>query len=493
MRYFLSIDLGTMGVKTTLLNENAHILSKKNREYCLISSAKDQAEQDPQDWWVSLVKNLNEIKDEEEKAFANIEAVSICGQMHTHVHLDQHNRPLGKAITWLDQRSAYVIDRWQQTGEYTELFNSTANFPTTSYTAPNLVRTREKKPEIFNKTARILLAKDYIKYKMTGRMATDPSDASGTLLYDVERLKWSDEAFRITGLSRTLFPDVLDSTAIMGRISGKAALETGIKEGTPVINGGSDHSVAEIGSGLFESGSASIIVGTAGVVATCSDEPKKDEKQRIICWAYPLKGRWDLLGLTQTAASCLTWFRDTFDGGSDDEIFNHYSTIASRIPPGSDGLLFLPYLLGERTPYWDSKARGIFFGISMNHRKAQFVRAIMEGVIFSLKNCLDVFQELGIQTGRIKTLGGGSKSGVWKQIMASAIKREIYTLESEEPSAVGNLVLAGLGTGRFESIDEAKKIIKLKDKTVPDDNETGIYNEQYRKYLTLYERLSDLY
>jgi xylulokinase len=251
--------------------------------------------------------------------------------------------------------------------------------------------------------------------------------------------------------------------------------------------------VAELGSGLFEGGSASVIVGTAGVVATCSDFPKKDPKKRVLCWAYPLKGKWDFLGITQTAASSLTWFRNTFDETADGDIFREYSRIAAKIPAGSEGLIFLPYLLGERTPLWDSKARGVYFGLGMNHKKAHMVRAIMEGVVYSLKSCLDVFKDLGVEIKDIRTLGGGSKSQVWRQIEASSFGSEVVTLTSDEPSAIGNMILSMLGTGAIRSVEEAKKLIQAGDITSPVEKEKMIYKEGYKKYLELYERVKDLY
>src|SRR6056297_348614 len=493
MQYYLSIDLGTMGIKTCLIDELGRFITGKSYEYAIKSEKHGEALQDANEWWKGLQKELSEIKGEYDNEFEQIAAISICGQMHTHVYLDENNVLLADAITWLDQRGDKVIDQWKENGDYERLFELTANFPTTSYTAPNIIRIKKENPDMYKKVKKILLAKDYIKYKLTGMMVTDPSDASGTLLYDVENLKWSDDAFKLLDIDKDLFPQVAPSTQIMGRVTKGVSLETGLKEGIPVVNGGSDHAVAEIGSGLFESGSVSVIVGTAGVVASCSDKPKKDHKRRIICWAYPLEGKWDLLGITQTAASSLTWFRNTFDSGSDGEIFKDYSKIASDVEAGSSGLIFLPYLLGERTPYWDSKARGVYFGLSMNHKKAHMVRAIMEGVVFSLKNCMDVFEELGIAITSIKTLGGGSKSPVWRQIEASAFNKPIYTIEAEEPSAIGNFILASLGTGMIKTVEEAKKYIKITEREQPIKEENDMYNRQYEKYLKLYENIKELY
>jgi len=493
MHYYLSIDLGTMGIKTCLIDEEGSLIACQSYEYAIQSKKQGEAVQDANEWWKGLQKGLLEIKGQFAKEFELIAAISICGQMHTHVYLDDHNEVLCDAITWLDQRGDIIIQEWKDNGIYERLFELTANFPTTTYTAPNVIRIRRENPDMYKKVKKILLAKDYIKFKLTGQMMTEPSDASGTLLYDVENLKWSDEAFQLLSIEKALFPEVAPSTHTMGRVTKQASTETGLKEGIPVVNGGSDHSVAEIGSGLFESGSVSVIVGTAGVVASCSDQPKKDHKRRIICWAYPLEGKWDLLGITQTAASSLTWFRNTFDSGSDGEIFKDYSKIASEVEAGSQGLIFLPYLLGERTPYWDSKARGVYFGLSMNHKKAHMVRAIMEGVVFSLKNCMDVFEELGIGLTSIKTLGGGSKSPVWRQIEASVFNKPIHTIEAEEPSAIGNFILASLGTGNIKSVEEAKKFIKVTQREQPIKEEQKLYLGQYEKFLKLYDRIKDMY
>lgn len=493
MHYYLSIDLGTMGIKTCLIDEQGNLITCQSYEYAIHSEKHGEALQDANEWWKGLQKGLSQIKEGFKREFDQIAAISICGQMHTHVYLDEHNEMLCEAITWMDQRGDKVIDQWKETGDYESLFELTANFPTTSYTAPNIIRIKKENPDMYKKVKKILLAKDYIKYKLTGMMVTDPSDASGTLLYDVENLKWSEEAFKLLDIEKEVFPEVAPSTQIMGSITKEASAETGLKEGIPVVNGGSDHSVAEIGSGLFESGLVSVIVGTAGVVASCSDRPKKDDKRRIICWAYPLEGKWDLLGITQTAAASLTWFRNTFDSGSDGEIFKEYSKIASEVAAGSQGLIFLPYLLGERTPYWDSKARGVYFGVSMNHKKAHMVRAIMEGVVFSLRNCMDVFEELGIGLTSIKTLGGGSKSPVWRQIEASVFNKPISTIEAEEPSAIGNFILASLGTGNIKDVEEAKRFIKVTQREQPVQEEHHVYNQQYEKFLKLYDNIKELY
>jgi len=493
MNYYLSIDLGTMGIKTCLTNSRGEILSKYAYEYEIISNTAGQAEQNYDEWWKGFVLGAKHLHEYSKEAFEQIKAISICGQMHTHVYLDKNNQPLSNAITWLDQRGAPIIDEWRESFVYDQLFDLTYNFPTTSYTAQNVLRIKREYPEIYKKTKKIILAKDYIKYLLTGEMITDPSDASGTMLYDVENLKWSDEAFDLLDIDKRLFPEVRESTQIIGHVTAQISTLTGIKEGTPVINGGSDHSVAELGSGLFEGGSASVIVGTAGVVATCSDFPKKDPLKRVICWAYPLKGKWDFLGITQTAASSLTWFRNTFDETADGEIFKEYSRIAAEVPAGSEGLLFLPYLLGERTPLWDSKARGVYFGIGMNHKKAHMVRSLMEGVVYSLRSCLDVFGELGVAIRNIRTLGGGSRSQVWRQIEASVFDSEISTLSCDEPSAIGNMILSMLGTGEIASAEEAKELIQTGDITSPSEEENGIYEEGYKKYLALYKRIKDLY
>lgn len=493
MNCYFSIDLGTTGLKTTLINEDGQLIISRGKEYNIISEKSGWAEQDPSVWWDALKNTVSAINSEKPDLLKNIKAISICGQMHTHVYLDRNKKPLRNSITWMDQRASDIIEKWKNDGLDKEIEKLTLNFPSTTYTAPQVLWIKDNEPDIFNKTKKILLAKDYIKFLLTGEMISDPSDASGTLLYDVKNNLWSEKLFDIFNLNRDLFPEVQKSTEIIGYVNKKASVELGIPAGVPVVNGGSDHSVSEVGSGLLSEGNASVIIGTAGVLASVSNEPRRDLKNRIICWSYPIDGMWDFLAITQTAASSLTWFKNTFDADAEDNIYEEYSKLAKSIVSGSEGLIFLPYLMGERTPHWDSYARGVFFGMGMNHNKGHFIRAIMEGVVFSIRECLDILKELGLSIDKVVSMGGGSKSDVWCQIQADNFEKEVNTLKCNESGAMGNLILSLFALGKISSIEEAKKIVEIEKDYKPNINNYDIYKKGFKKYKDLYRSIKKIY
>jgi xylulokinase len=416
--------------------------------------------------------------------------------MHTHVYLDSEDRPIGPSVTWLDQRSSEIIEEWQRDGSAAKLFDLTWIFPTTTYAAPQICWVKKHRPDVFSRTKSIMIAKDYIKFLLTGNKVTDPSDASGTAVFDIRTNQWSREALELIDLDGGLLPEVIPSARIIGHVTEKAARETGLIQGTPVVNGGSDHSVAELGSGLLGEGEVSCIVGTAGVVAACTSSPVIDPKKRVMCWSYPLEGYWDILGITQTAASSLTWFRNVFDKERNNEVFDEYSSLAKGVSLGSEGLVFLPYLMGERTPLWDSKARGVFFGLTMKHSKAHMVRAIMEGVSFSIKDCMKVVEELGVKFDSVNVMGGGSKSPVWRKIQSDVYGKKVRTLETQDTGAIGNLILALLATNEIGDPGEAAKLIRHVETVIPDpirakkyENLFGIYKEIYVSTRSIMEKL----
>jgi len=488
----LSIDLGTMGVKIALVNLDGIVEAVAYREYPIISEVPGQAEQNPTLWWNGLIDGMKKLKETYPELSKRVVAISLCGQMHTHVYLNRKGEPLGNALTWLDQRSATIIEDWKLKGITDKLFEATWNAPTTTYTAPQVCWVRKNKKELFEKTRHILIAKDYIKYLLTKNMVTDPSDASGTALFDIRTNNWSNKAFELIGLSKDLFPEVLPSTTIIGTLTKEASKLMGLSAGIPVVNGGSDHSVAEIGSGMLKEGTVSCIIGTAGVVAACSSKPVQDHKKRVMCWSYPLEGYWDVLGVTQTAASSLTWFRNTFDPEASDKIFEKYSELAENVPQGAEGLIFLPYLMGERTPHWNSKARGVFFGLRMNHNKAHMIRAIMEGVAYSIKDCVEVFRELGINFDSVSVMGGGSKSKVWRKILADVLGKEVRTLEVQDTSAIGNLILAGFATGLFKNHSDVELLIRHRDSIFPNQENIKKYEKNFIIYRKIYNKTKSL-
>lgn len=488
-----SIDLGTMGVKLCLVSFDGTIKASAASEYPIISNSPGEAEQDPLDWWKGIVSCSKRLAEESSDLLSNVRAVSICGQMHTHVYLDRDRELLGNAITWMDQRSTKLLQEWETKGVSAQIFDSTWNAPSTTYTVPQVCWMKKHKPELVKNTHFILLAKDYLKFLMTGKMVTDPSDASGVGTFDIRTNEWSSEAFHAAGIEKSLFPPVHPSTSVIGKLTPMASQELCLKEGIPVLNGGSDHSVAEIGSGMLSEDTLSCIVGTAGVVAACVSKPIKDEEKRIMCWSYPIDGFWDLLGITQTAASCLTWFRDTFDPDQKKGIFEEYSRMADKAKPGSEGLVFLPYLIGERTPLWDSHAKGVFFGIQLKHRKEHFIRSIMEGVAYSLKDCMDVMSQLsGASFDTVSLTGGGSKSRVWREIQSDVFGVKTRTLQTSDTGAIGNLILALIGLGEIEGPADAAHLIRPEETQDPCLETSRVYQDAHRLYHDIYNNTRNL-
>jgi xylulokinase len=494
MQTYLSIDVGTTGLKVALVRDSGKILDSAYTEYPLLSPQPGYAEQDPHVWWQGLVAGCQQLQQQHPQDFAEIAGIGICGQMHTQVYLDQDKQRVRPAITWMDQRSSHIIDAINADAHAKEtVFQETKNFPTTTYTAPQVKWVQERQPEVWSKVRHVLVAKDYLKYQLTGAMVTDYSEASGTLLFDVERRAWSDAMFDFWGIPRSMFPEVKPSDEIMGTVSAEAARLTGLKAGTPVNNGCADCSAAPLGAGMTHSGQVTLIIGTAGVITVCSDKPLMDPQYRTLCWHYCLRDKWVILGITQTAGESLNWFKNAFDRGAGDhasgDIFNQYNQAIQNIPDGADGLLFLPYLNGERTPYWDTAARGVFFGINLGTQKGHFIKAIMEGVSFALHHCVETVESLGIEIDEIRAVGGGLKSQVWLNTLGKILKKPVYTVDMPDTGLVGNMLLCRHALQPEKSIDELAGDIVTFDQKIhyPEPHET--YERQYALFLELYEQL----
>ena len=490
---FLGIDLGTTGTKIVFMDSKGELRAKKSKEYSILNPKAEYAEQRPADWWESVKELIKEALAEEPELKDKVAALGIAGQMHTHVYLDAQNRVLRNAITWMDQRSQQIVERINKSSENKEIiYDTTANFLTTTYTAPNIVWVKENQPEIYQQTEKILLAKDYLKFKLTGEMETDYSDAAGTLLFDTYQKEWSEELFELFGIKKSLMPKVSPSTKIIGEISSEAAAETGLMAGIPVINGSADHAATALGAGVVNSGEVAAILGTAGVISVLSDQRIGDENERVFCWNYCLEDKWVNLAPMQTAGAALNWFKNEFDADNE-EAYDIYNQEIESIESGSDGLIFLPYLMGERSPIWDSKAKGVFFGIRMDHSKYHFVRAIMEGVSFAFKNNLEVIESMGIKIDEMKFLGGGSKSEEWMEIMAGVLNKDIKVVVGSETGALGISIMCGLALGLYQSPQKAAAIIssRTKDYSIPEIDQK--YTANYSKFKKLYDNLKDLF
>jgi len=499
MNTLMGIDLGTTSLKVSIFSEKGELLASQSREYPILVPQDGYAEQDAQAWWEGFVSACQSLSKEHTAAFSQVAGIGICGQMHTQVYLDEKDQILRKAITWMDQRSAGIVERIKQDAQARELiFRETSNDITTTYTAPQVKWVQENQPEVWEKVRHILIAKDYLKYKLTGVMATDYAEASGTLVFDVQKEAWSEEAFRFFGIPRQYFPVVLPSDEIIGKVTEEASRLTGLKSGIPVVNGSSDNSASALGAGMVKPGQVTLIIGTAGVITVCSDKPLLDIYHRVLCWHYCLRQHWATLGIMQTAGESLEWFKNAFDQQEDPQqtsgdIFNRYNQAAQSVPEASDGLIFLPYLNGERTPYWDPSARGVFFGVNLKTTKAHFVRAIMEGVSFALRNNIETVESLGIKINEVRAVGGGLKSPVWLEILGKILKRPIATVSVQDTANLGNILLCGHALGLYPSYEEAVTKMVSTDRKVSFPDGSDRYERQYPIFLDLYQQLQPLY
>lgn len=498
MSTLMGIDLGTTSLKVSIFDENGRLLASKSREYPLLIPEAGYAEQDPEAWWTGLVNACNALQESNPKEFNAISGIGICGQMHSQVYLDKEFNHLRPAITWMDQRSSGIVDRIKKDPAACELiFQETSNDISTTYTAPHVKWVQENQPDVWKKVRHILIAKDYIKYKLTGQMVTDYADASGTLLFDVVHEKWSQAMFDLMSIPRELFPEVLPSDVIIGKITDEASQVTGLKAGTPMVNGSSDNTASALGAGMTESGQVTLIIGTAGVISVCSDHPLVDVKKRTLCWHYCLQNRWATLGIMQTAGESLEWFKNAFDhqGGAavPGDVFNQYNEAAKLVPAGADGLVFLPYLNGERTPYWNPNARGVFFGVNLQTSKAHFIRAIMEGVSYGLKNNIETVESLGINIDEVRAVGGGLKSQVWLEILGKVLQKPIATVNAQDTANLGNILMCGHALGIFPSYHDAVNNMVAIDQKVSYPEGSDIYKKQYPLFLELYEKVKPLY
>ncbi len=490
---FLGIDLGTTGTKVVLMNHKGELIRSESAEYQILNPKQQFAEQNPDDWWNAVKTLTNKIFTDRPELKAKTAAVGIAGQMHTHVYLDKDNQVLRNAITWMDQRSQAIVDRINSDQQNRELiFDITANFLTPTYTAPNIIWVKENQADIYAKTEKILLAKDYIKFKLSGEMVTDYSDAAGTLLFDTEKLQWSEELFGLYGIDKSLMPSLAPSTAVIAEVSEAAAEITSLPAGTPVINGSADHAAAALGAGVTDQGEVAAILGTAGVISVVSDQRIGDPDERIFCWNYCLEDKWVNLAPMQTAGAALNWFKNTFDKNNKDA-FDIYNQNIINIEEGSEGLIFLPYLMGERSPIWDSDAKGVFFGLRINHTKYHFVKAIMEGVSFAFKNNLEVMEELGIKIDEMKFLGGGSESENWMEIMAGVLNKKIKAVIGSETGALGISIMCGLALGIYDSPKQAAELLSSENKDYYKADMAQNYEENYEKFKQLYINLKTLF
>ena len=487
---YLGIDVGTGGTRALVIDESGTVVASGSEEHDAFASQRPGwAEQDPRDWWracgVAVRKALG---------FSNIRAddiacVGFSGQMHGAVLLDSADEVVRNAIIWCDQRSEAQSRELEEMFGREALIRLTCNPPLTNFTLTKLLWVRETEPKNWTRVAHVMLPKDYVRFRLTGERAIDVADASGTLLLDVAHRCWSAEVLSKTGIERRMLPALHESPDICGKVSTAGAKATGLRAGTPVVAGAGDQAAGAVGMGIASPGAVSATIGTSGVVFASTDRPALDPKGRLHTFCHAIPGRWHVMGVTQAAGLSLRWYRDQFGAATpgmraqDRDPYDILAEEASRVPAGSDGAFWLPYLMGERTPHLDPNARAALVGLTASHTRAHVTRAIMEGVAFSLKDTFTIFEEMQIPVTSIRLGGGGARSPLWRQIQADVYGHEVEIVAAEEGAAYGAAILAGVGAGAWKSVEEAcDKIVRVAARIAPNREDSTTMQQTYQTY-----------
>jgi len=501
MAYLLGIDIGTSGTKTVIFDEKGNTVASATWEYPLSQPQVGWAEQDPADWWKA---SFGSISDAVRKSSVNpkdIKGIGLSGQMHGMVLLDKDNKVLRPAIIWCDQRTQPECDEITERVGAEKLKQITCNPALTGFTAGKVMWVKNHQPEIFEKTRKVLLPKDYVRYMLTGEFATEVSDASGMQFLDVPKRAWSKELMDLLGIPFEWLPKVYESFEISGKLTKQAAELTGLWEGMPVAGGGGDQAAGAVGNGIVRPGVISSTIGTSGVVFAHMEKVQMDPKGRLQAFCHAVPGAWHVMGVTQAAGLSLQWFRNEFcamekavAGHIGTDVYDLMSQEAMQAAVGCDGLIYLPYLMGERAPHLDPYARGVFFGLTARHRRQEMIRSVMEGVSYSLLDCISIIRELGVTSSEIRASGGGGRSALWRQMQADMFETDVVTVNSTEGGALGAALLAGVGTGLYKSVPEAcDAVIKVAVRQKPVKANTDVYKRYYEIYKNLYNALKDSY
>lgn len=492
---FLGIDVGTGGSRALLIDTRGHVMASAMVAHAPFASPQiGWAEQDADDWWRASAAAVRAVLDRAGERAEAIGALGLTGQMHGAVLLDECDTPLRPAIIWCDQRTDAQCHALGESVGVARLIELTCNPALTGFTLPKLLWVREHEPDIWARVRAVLLPKDYVRLRLTGDKATDAADASGTLLFDVARRRWSAEMIAAVEIDEKLLPRVYESTAITGRVSAAGAAATGLRAGTPVVAGAGDQAAGAVGMGVVRPGAVSATIGTSGVVFAATEKPALDPLGRIHTFCHAVPARWHVMGVTQGAGLSLRWFREQFGAGAADgrDAYERLCAEAETVPAGADGLLWTPYLMGERTPHLDPHARAALVGLTASHTRAHIVRAILEGIAFSLRDTLTIFDEMNVPVETIRLGGGGARSALWRQIQADVYGRTVESVETEEGAAYGAALLAGVGGGAWRSVDEAcTACVRVRAQVAP-GAAAGLMNARYQKYQTVYPALRHL-
>jgi xylulokinase len=483
--YWLGIDVGTGGTRALLVDERGkarHAFTSPHEDMRMEQPL--WAEQRPEDWWGAAQKAIRGVLAAAGITGGDVRGIGLSGQMHGLVLLDQDNRVIRPALIWCDQRSQPQVDAINESVGKETVLSCIANPVLTGFTLPKLLWVRDNEPAQFARVRKVLLPKDYLRFQLTKEYASDVSDASGTALFDVVRRQWSAELAGKLHLDKSLLPRVVESQEITGEVSREAAASTGLAEGTPVVGGAGDQAASAVGNGIVEAGLVSCTIGTSGVVFAHMPSPAYDPPGRVHTFCHAVRGAWHVMGVTQGAGLSLQWFRRNLAPTAD---YDTLTAEAAAAPAGSQGLYWLPYLMGERTPHLDATARGGWIGLTARHARADLIRALLEGVAYSQKDCLDIIEGMGARVDSVRLSGGGARSPFWRQMFADVFGKRVTTLETEEGSAYGAALLALVGTGQYASvIDVCKTAVRETSALEPRSAESALYAKGHKTYQDLY-------
>ncbi len=491
MNYFIGIDSSTTATKAILVDEAGAVVAVAASEYSFETPKPLWSEQHPDLWWEATVKSIRQVLATTGINSAAVKGIGLTGQMHGLTILDENGQVLRPALLWNDQRTGAECDEIRAKLGKDRLVQITGNDALTGFTSPKILWVKNNEPDIYAKIKQILLPKDFVRFKLTGMYATDRADGAGTALFDVKKRTWSDEMIRALEIDPAWLPPTHEGPQITGTVSAEAAALTGLKEGTPVVGGGGDQAAQAVGVGAVAPGIVALTLGTSGVVFASAAEPFIEPEGRLHSFCHAVPGRWHMMGVMLSAAGSLRWYRDTVAPGVG---FDELLAPAAAVPAGSEGLLFLPYLTGERTPYPDPLARGAFVGLTVRHGQPHFTRAVLEGVAFGLRDGFELMKSSGLtDIKQVRVSGGGAKSPLWRQILADVLNVELVTVNTTEGAAYGAALLAGVGAGAWPSVDAAADAcVTLTGSTAPQAEGVARYNKVYALYQKLYPALKEL-
>jgi xylulokinase len=498
MPCLIGIDIGTSSTKSLICDFKGRILATAHSEYPVLTPHPGWSEQSPELWYSAAVATVRELLRKTGVKGADVAGIGLSGQMHGAVFLDKAGKVLRPAILWNDQRTAPECDEMTRLIGAKRMIRLLCNPAMVSFTATKILWVRKHEPDVYRRTATILLPKDYVRFRLTGARATEVSDASGTLLLDVRKRTWSKPVLDALGIDRSLLGDVFESQVASSAVSGLAAAATGLAAGTPVVGGGGDQAAGAVGNGIVRPGVVLATVGTSGVVFAFTDLPVTNPEGGVQTFCHAVPGKWHVMGVVLAAGGSFQWFRNTLAAEENAlakkrgvDPYELLTAEAAKAPAGSEGLYWLPYLTGERTPHRDPFARAAWVGITSRHTKAHLVRALLEGATYAMRDCLEVMKTMGVKVKEIRVSGGGAKSAFWRQLQADVYGRPVYTTNAAEGAAFGVALLAGVAAGAWGCVEEAcAKTIRIIGETRP-SKDRKIYDERYPLYGKLYRSLKD--